>query len=398
MNCYYCDKIKATTPAYASSPATKDLGSETPRCDRHWRFLCGKCTQPAHFMATAYCEETRSFFCSHCATATERVERDFWAWSYIFRYTSPWSGREAPSLDRMEFEGSHPLLHDETAAQACAAISPEQYLVRYPEKATSWRPEREPTDDDVRANWTRNARRWDAHYDDDGDHNRRYQSDESMLRLLGEVRGQRVLDVGSGQGYLCRKLARAGAAMTGVELSDGLLEIAAGREGPEPLGIIYHRASASEMAFLESGQFDKAIANYVLMDIVDYEAALAHLFRVLRPGGRFVAVISNPTFGSGPVWESRPPDSPRREERICRVDNYFRRGPFFVAERDLDPILSFHRPLRDYWRAFKTAGFTIDDFEEPSITDRGRRELPQSEVERALRVPYSCIFRLGKPG
>jgi hypothetical protein len=41
-------------------------------------------------------------------------------------------------------------------------------------------------------------------------------------------------------------------------------------------------------------------------------------------------------------------------------------------------------------------GFRIEDFEEPSITDRGRRELPPSLAESALRVPWSCVFKLVK--
>ena len=48
-------------------------------------------------------------------------------------------------------------------------------------------------------------------------------------------------------------------------------------------------------------------------------------------------------------------------------------------------------------QAFAEAGFTVDGFEEPSVTERGRRELPASRVERSLRTPFSCIFRLVKP-
>ena len=88
------------------------------------------------------------------------------------------------SLDRTEFEGTHPLQHDETAQ---AAISQEQYLVRYPEVERFWRPQRDFTDADVRSNWNINAVMWDSLYDDDGDRNRRYQSDEPMLALLGDV-------------------------------------------------------------------------------------------------------------------------------------------------------------------------------------------------------------------
>jgi hypothetical protein len=120
---------------------------------------------------------------------------------------------------------------------------------------------------------------------------------------------------------------------------------------------------------------------------------------VLKRGGVFVAVISHPAFGCGPAsWLAMAPDSPRPEDRAgFIVDDHFHRGPFLAIWGDLAPVLSFHRRLRDYWRTFQRAGFRIDDFEEPSITECGRAELPLSHVHSALRVPWSCIFKLVKP-
>ncbi len=349
-------------------------------------------------MCLAYCLKARKFYCSACATEKEEVATPFWGWKYYFNYRSPWSGRWSPALDRMEFDGTHPLLLNETRLEAQAAISREQYLVRYPDNRIQWRPQREFTDADVQSNWNTNADRWDAGYDDDGDPNRRYQSDEPMLALLGDVDSQRILDVGSGNGYLARKLTRAGAIVTGIELSDRFLEIAKAREDKERLGIDYYHGSAADMDFLPDEHFDKAVSNYVLMDIRDYTAALRQVYRVLQPGGCFVVVISHPCFSSGPRgWLVPAPDSPRREERFAfRVDSYFHRGPYLGQWGDLDPVLSFHRPLTDYWQAFVSAGFVVDGFEEPSITERGRRELSVWRVEQFLRIPYSCIFRLVK--
>ena len=92
------------------------------------------------------------------------------------------------------------------------------------------------------------------------------------------------------------------------------------------------------------------------------------------------------------------PDSPRLEDRFAfRVDGYFQRGPVLTQWGDLDPVMGQHRPLRDYWEAFTGAGFTVDGFEEPSITQRGLRELPISRTEYSQRIPYSCVFRLKKP-
>jgi len=400
MDCYYCDKIKAIHPGYVPTDASHDLGSAAPRCSKHWRYLCGKCAAPNHFMRIAYCRQVGKVFCSGCATGSAETAEPFWVWQYYFEYRSPWSGQWVPALDRMEFEGIHPLLLNDTQATAEAIVSPESYLVRYPEDLGQWRPQREFTDEDVQSNWNANAVRWDAGYDDDGDWNRRYQSDEPMLELLGDVRSRQIVDVGSGNGYLCRKLAKAGALVTGIEISDRFVAIAMARETEEKLGITFHQGSASEMDFLPDSQFDKAVSNYVLMDIRDYTGALRQVFRILRPGGCFVVVISHPCFSSGPGgWVAPVPDSPRREERLAfRVDSYFHRGPTLGKWGDLDPVLSFHRPLRDYWQAFAEAGFLIEGFEEPSITDRGRRELPSWRLERSLRIPYSCIFRLMKPG
>ncbi|MBI4219671.1 MAG: class I SAM-dependent methyltransferase [Chloroflexi bacterium] len=350
-------------------------------------------------MATAYCADSGKLFCSLCSQEIREVPGEFWAWRYYFAYGSPWTSKPCPGLDRLEFEGRHTAQSPETVAVVQAAASQEPYLVRYPIESGNWRPTDEFSDDDVRANWNRNAEIWNAGYDDDGDRNRRYRSDEPMLELLGPVRGLDVLDVGCGNGYLCRKLARADARPTGVELSDGFLSIARGREAREKQGITYHHGSASRMEFLASNRFDKAVSNYVLMDVLDFEAALSEVFRVLKPGGAFVAVISHPCFDSGAGWDTPAPDSPRLEDRFAfRTDLYFHRGPYLGAWGNLNPVLSFHRPLRDYWQAFQKEGFRVDAFEEPSITERGRKELSPSQVAQALRIPFSCIFRLIKPG
>ena len=400
INCFYCDKIRGTESQYIGSEATHDLGSEAPRCDLHWRYTCGKCGEPAHFMSTAYDPDAERFFCSDCATEVDEVPDPFWAWKYFFRYRSPCSGYWSPGLDRLEFEGRHPLRQRNSTAVSRAVISREEYLVRYPERAAAWRTDAEVSDADIQSAWTAHAIELDSRYDEDGDRNRKYKSDEPMMHLLGEVKGKQVLDLGNGNGYLCRKLARAGAITTGVELSDGPFQIAMSREAEDKLGIAYYRGSIAAMDFLADASFDKAVSNYVLMDTRDYLTAIKETYRVLKPGGLFVTVISHPSFSSGPLsWVRPAPDSPRREDRSAyRVDNYFHRGPYYrKLSSKLDPFVSFHRPLRDYWEAFVKAGFKVDAFEEPSITERGRRELPVSIVDNDLRKPDSCIFRMVKP-
>lgn len=395
MNCYYCDQIQRADPGYRAKAARFDLGSGAPRCWLHWRYICGQCNQPSHFMAMAWDHVARRFFCRSCAAGVEEVAASFWGWDYHFRYQSPWTQQWFVSLDRLEFEGRHPLQRQGDEALH-PSISGEPHLVRYPAKWPQWRMDHVPDDDEIRSNWNANADRWDSGYDDDGDSNRRLRSDEPMLAMLGDVNGKQILDAGCGAGYLCRKLARKGAKVTGVELSDVFLAKAKQRESAEGLGIRYIEGSIASMSYLADATFDAAVSNYVLMDVRDYTQAIAEVYRLLRLGGVFVATISHPCF-TGRGWYAPAADSPRREDRQgFLVDRYFDRGPMMSVWGNFDPVIGFHRPLRDYWAAFTNAGFQVTGFEEPCITDRGRTELPPWRVKDAMRISYSCIFRLVK--
>jgi hypothetical protein len=145
VNCYYCDKIKLSAQEYRGTPAAYDLGSAAPRCAQHWRYLCAKCGTPAHFMAVSFCPKAKEFFCSTCATGQSEVESAFWAWKYYFRYQSPWSGLWVAALDRLEYEGKHPIQMADAQAQAHAAVSREEFLIRYPQMPGQWDAEREFT-------------------------------------------------------------------------------------------------------------------------------------------------------------------------------------------------------------------------------------------------------------
>ncbi len=399
MSCYYCDLIAGTDSRYLTMRASFDLASEAPRCARHWRFICGACNRSAHFMSVAYCFDRQDFFCSDCAIAKKEVQEPFWSWKYYFSYQSPWTTAWEVSLDRLEYEGRHPFQKVREECGAWMSVDEEMgFIIRYPRNVRQWRSDIEHSDSSVRANWNRNSERWNAEVDENGDHFRRFYSDETMLQILGSVTGQKIIDVGSGNGYLCRKLARLGGIVTGVDLSECLVQIAVDQESRQPLGISYLHSSASTLSNLDDSEFDKAVSNYSLMNIRDYDAAIREIWRVLKPGGLFVVVLRHPCFASGPgSWTTPVPDSPRYEDRSAwQVDTYFSRGPYFGQWAGLDPVLNFHRPLRDYWHVFRDSGFLVETFEEPMISEEGRRELSLPRIDQASRVAHSCILGLVK--
>jgi 2-polyprenyl-3-methyl-5-hydroxy-6-metoxy-1,4-benzoquinol methylase len=143
-----------------------------------------------------------------------------------------------------------------------------------------------------------------AAFDPEGDFGRRHLLNSEIFRLLGDVRGKRVLDAGCGQGYLSRLLAERGATVVGVEPAGGMFEYAVARERERRQAIRYVQADLASLPDLASfpelgGPFDAVVSNVVLEAIPDWEPALRSCVKALRPGGTLVFSIEHPCFEDG---------------------------------------------------------------------------------------------------
>ncbi|MFC0005388.1 class I SAM-dependent methyltransferase [Micromonospora siamensis] len=126
------------------------------------------------------------------------------------------------------------------------------------------------------------------------DHQARYDAVNGGFSdvLLAAVRpGDRVLDVGCGNGQLTRLAARAGGGYAvGVDLSGPMLERARSSAAEEGLpDVEFVRADAQVHPF-PPGAFDVALSRFGVMFFADPVAAFANVGRALRPGGRLAFV------------------------------------------------------------------------------------------------------------
>jgi SAM-dependent methyltransferase len=101
----------------------------------------------------------------------------------------------------------------------------------------------------------------------------------AALDLLDPQRGERILDVGCGEGTLTKKIVERGAAVLGIDNSPEM--IAAARAA----GIDALLFDAADMQFF--GEFDAAFSNATLHWVLEKEQAARAIFRALKPGGRF---------------------------------------------------------------------------------------------------------------
>lgn len=101
-----------------------------------------------------------------------------------------------------------------------------------------------------------------------------------VVDLLAPRAGERILDLGCGDGILTQALIDAGADVTAVDASADMVAAAQAR------GIAAQRADGQALSF--DGEFDAVFSNAVLHWMLDGAAVAAGVFRALRPGGRFV--------------------------------------------------------------------------------------------------------------
>lgn len=105
----------------------------------------------------------------------------------------------------------------------------------------------------------------------------------------------RVVDVGCGGGILTEALARTGADVTGIDLSEMSLETARQHARQQGLTIDYRYQNAEQLAQEQEGSFDAVVCMEMLEHVPDPAQVVAACARALKPGGRAVFSTINRT-------------------------------------------------------------------------------------------------------
>ena len=211
--------------------------------------------------------------------------------------------------------------------------------------------------------------------------------DRWMLDSLGDVGGKSAIDIGCGEGRFSRLLSRLGATVTGVDLTEPLLEQARALS----TGETYLISNAEDLNGIESSTFDIAVSYIVLVDLQDYRSAINAAFRVLRPGGRFVVCNIHPMRSASHDngWIAQ-----RDRKLFYPLDSYTDEGP-----REWEMLgrrfVNMHRTLSSHIGAFLDAGFTLTSLHEPIPSDEELAANPTFDDE--YRAPNFIIYVLEKP-
>jgi SAM-dependent methyltransferase len=176
---------------------------------------------------------------------------------------------------------------------------------------------------------------------------------------------RRVLDLGSGEGHLSRRLAKGEEREIVVGLEPALAQLAGAvtqqPRKPLPAGPKFVRGAGERLPFRD-GTFDAVVCCLVIEHAADPDAVLAEAVRVLAPGGRFLLLVNHPIFqGSGSGFV---------DDQILG-EHYWRVGPYLhedVVFEEVDPGVRLrfaHRPLSRYVNPVTSLGCVLTRLEEP---------------------------------
>jgi SAM-dependent methyltransferase len=185
--------------------------------------------------------------------------------------------------------------------------------------------------------------------------------------LIAPLAGERILDAGCGTGRHIGRLQAAGAIVTGLDFSKGMLDVASGRY-PE---VDFIQGDLQARWPFGDGAFDAVLCALVGEHLDDLDTVAGEMRRVTRPGGRAVFSVYHPAMSA------------------AGKEAHFRKGG---VEYRLGAV---HHELEDYRAAFAAAGFTGI-----AVTEHaGDAALAALDPDwrRYLGFPMLVVFRMTKP-
>jgi ubiquinone/menaquinone biosynthesis C-methylase UbiE len=208
---------------------------------------------------------------------------------------------------------------------------------------------------------------------------------ETELRLLGNLEGKRVLELGCGGGPVSVAMAKQGAKVIAIDGSAEQIAHARRLAEREEVKVELRQGDYADLAAVRADTIDIAISVYSLGAVADLDRVFRQVHRVLRPEGPLVISLPHPAFRA--VDPAGDPPTVRR--------SYFDRTPIsWVAESEsgADQPMT----ISDLFTSLSRANFRVDTILEPEparASTRGRHWTP------AMRwIPSTLIVRARKLG
>lgn len=235
---------------------------------------------------------------------------------------------------------------------------------------------------------------WNAtssEYSADRTKSRKYVVDPALFETIGEVSGQKILDVACGAGDISIPLAQHGAICTGIDFADDLIEVARKKTKQLGLQIKYRTMDARKIQGLPN-DYDLAVVALLFPHLPskkDIASTIKGVASILKPNGRLIVAEPHPAFDY------------YMRTRLGNGDfRYFESGLLYdftmdIGSRSLQSQ-AYHWTLQDYSDILTEGGFVIRRITEPRPTAESEKLEPtwyQKKIKYPSYIILDCFRR-----
>ena len=210
--------------------------------------------------------------------------------------------------------------------------------------------------------------------------------DESSLRLLGDLKGKRVVELGCGGAQCSIAFAKQGATAIGVDFSEEQLAFARRLVEREDVRVELRPGDLADLAFLRADSVDLVFSAYAFGYVEDLNRVFRQVHRVLRVGAPLVFSLPHPAYSMI--------DDDGAEPLLVRR-SYFDRSPIDYQWGGV-AFTDYHHTFEDIYTGLVRASYRVDVMLEPEPLPGGPRSQHWRDAFRF--VPRTLIVRARKEG
>ena len=215
---------------------------------------------------------------------------------------------------------------------------------------------------------------------------------ENQLKLLGKLKGKKVLEIGCGGAQCGIAMAKQGAKVTGIDISEQQLKFAKALAEKNKVKIKFYQGDIRKLPQIKSNKQDIVFTAWALLYVDDLKSCFREVYRVLKKNGTFVAALPHPFFN---IFDPKT---------LKLKQSYFKTGKHEEIEiwpdKKKHKFVYYQHTVSELTNLLLDAGFSIERMIEPD----SRKHYPRdpwynadSFTPKAMKyVPPTIIFKARK--
>jgi len=215
------------------------------------------------------------------------------------------------------------------------------------------------------------------------------------MDFVGNVKGKKIIEVGSGAGQNSIIFAQRGAVATAIDFSEKQINYGRLLAKKHKVDVNFIVGDLNNLEkYFEKNKFDIAFSTYTFQYIENLDKLLHAVNRILKKNGLFVFSLDHPMFTSGSWLKVK------NKEHFF-VNDYFKRRKIFSVWRFKGGVQAkfylHHRPLQDFFDALVKNNFTVEKIVEPEPLELYKNP-PKGYGSWKVKkgIPYMIIFKARK--